>query len=160
MTFEKIELAGGRAVLYRGDSLELLKAGMLKCDALVSDPPYGIGFQRGDGGKKLSPGTVTYTGTIISDDQPFDPSPWTDYLTDKKTMVLFGADHYKTRLPEGGRFICWDKSVGQGGRRARQSNLNYRVNRNRSWTPSSVHFTACLARSGEYKWAHGRSLQR
>lgn len=29
MDFEKIELAGGRAVLYRGDSLALLKAGLL-----------------------------------------------------------------------------------------------------------------------------------
>jgi hypothetical protein len=31
-----------------------------------------------------------------------------------KPIVLFGADHYKCRLPEGGRFICWDKSCGQG----------------------------------------------
>ena len=45
MDFEKTELADGRAVLYRGDSLELLKAGLLKCDAIVSDPPYGIGYQ-------------------------------------------------------------------------------------------------------------------
>lgn len=56
MDFEKIELAHGRAVhgravLYRGDSLELLKAGLLKCDAIVTDPPYGIGYHHAGGGE-------------------------------------------------------------------------------------------------------------
>jgi site-specific DNA-methyltransferase (adenine-specific)/modification methylase len=112
MDFEKIELAGGRAVLYRGDSLELLEAGLLKCDAIVSDPPYGIGYQRGGeaGGGIKAP---RFAGKIIGDDAPFDPAPWLAHAGDK-AVVLFGADHYKTRLPEGGRFICWDKSCGQG----------------------------------------------
>lgn len=110
MDFEKIELAGGRAVLYRGDSLELLQAGRLKCDAIVSDPPYGIGFQRGGGRGVYAP---AYTGKIIGDDAPFDPAPWLEHAGNKP-VVLFGADHFKTRLPEGGRFICWDKSCGQG----------------------------------------------
>lgn len=64
-------------------------------------------------GAKLSDGTATYTGTIIGDDQPFDPSPWVKHGGDHP-IVLFGADHYKTSLPDGGRFICWDKSCGQG----------------------------------------------
>lgn len=46
MTFEKRILADGRATLYRGDSLELLHAGVFgKIGAIVSDPPYGIGYQ-------------------------------------------------------------------------------------------------------------------
>ena len=113
MDFEKIELAHGRAVLYRGDSLELLKAGLLKCDAIVTDPPYGIGYHHAGGGR----GQVcaqTYTGRIIGDDAPFDPAPWVAHAGDKAAMVFFGADHFKTRLPDGGRFICWDKSCGQG----------------------------------------------
>lgn len=111
MDFEKIELAGGRVVLYRGDSLELLAAGLLKCDAIVSDPPYGIGYRHGDGGAALAP---RFTGKIIGDDAPFDPAPWIAHAGKAKAVVLFGADHYKTRLPDGGRFICWDKSCGQG----------------------------------------------
>jgi site-specific DNA-methyltransferase (adenine-specific) len=46
MCYERVELAGGRAVLYRGDCLQLLEDGMLAgADAVVSDPPYGIGYQ-------------------------------------------------------------------------------------------------------------------
>ena len=112
MSVEKVELAGGRAVLYRGDSLALLNAGLLKCDAIVSDTPYGIGFQHsgmGMGGIKAT----SCADKIIGDDAPFDPAPWLAHAGDKP-VVLFGADHFKTRLPEGGRFICWDKSCGQG----------------------------------------------
>ena len=113
MDFEKIELAGGRAVLYRGDSLALLEAGLLKCDAIVSDPPYGIGFHHdGLGANGLS--APVYTGKIIGDEKPFDPGPWVRYAGDKKPVVLFGADHFKTRLPEGGRFICWTRVAGKG----------------------------------------------
>lgn len=110
MSFEKVELAGGRAVLYRGDSLELLQAGLLKCDAIVSDPPYGIGFQHSGRGMGLA---ARSDEKIIGDDAPFDPSPWLEHAGERP-IVLFGADHFKTRLPEGGRFICWDKSCGQG----------------------------------------------
>ncbi|MFW9594132.1 MAG: hypothetical protein ACMV1D_01370, partial [Macromonas sp.] len=50
MNFEKRILADGLATLYRGDSLELLRAGVFgKLGAIVSDPPYGIGFQHGGG---------------------------------------------------------------------------------------------------------------
>lgn len=105
-------LCDGRAVLYCGNSLELLAAGKLKCDAIVSDPPYGIGFHCGVGnGRGIA--APRNTGKIIGDDVPFDPSPWCKHAGDKP-IVLFGADHFKTRLPEGGRFICWDKSCGQG----------------------------------------------
>ena len=51
MTFEKRILADGRATLYRGDSLELLRAGVFgKLGAIVSDPPYGIRLQESRGG--------------------------------------------------------------------------------------------------------------
>lgn len=116
MGFEKVTLANGRAVLYRGDSLELLKAGLLKCDAIVSDPPYGIEFQHGGSGSGSGSGigAPVCTDKIIGDDVPFDPAPWIAHAGKDGAVVLFGADHFKTRLPDGGRFICWDKSCGQG----------------------------------------------
>lgn len=71
----------------------------------------GSGFSVAGGGRGI--GAPVYTGKIIGDDAPFDPAPWLEHAGDKP-VVLFGADHFKTRLPEGGRFICWDKSCGQG----------------------------------------------
>ena len=116
----------GDATLWHGDCLELLKHGILSAaDALISDPPYGIGFVH-SGNTENSPGTKRVQGVAVvgstkpihGDDKPFDPSPWIDlfhYPIDRnKPILLFGADNYLTRLPEGGRFVCWDKSCGQG----------------------------------------------
>lgn len=112
--FEKVII--GNATLYRGDCIELLKAGSFdNIDALISDPPYGIGYVHAGGGNRLG---RTNTKPIYGDDKPFDPSIWFEYFdfmsNNNKAILLFGADHYKTRLPEGGRFLCWDKSCGQG----------------------------------------------
>lgn len=41
VSFEKVEI--GNAVLYRGDCLEILPI-LPKVDAVVTDPPYGIGY--------------------------------------------------------------------------------------------------------------------
>lgn len=105
----------GNATLYRGDCEAMREAGLLKADALVSDPPYGIGYVHGGGGN----GVMGHQNLkpIHGDDQPFDPAPWLIPFSGEKSgaVALFGADHFKTLLPEGGRFMCWDKSCGQGG---------------------------------------------
>ena len=107
------------ATLYHGDCYALLEQGKLKANALVSDPPYGIAFQHSGNNNSCgldSPTSVienTSLKPIHGDDAPFDPMPWIDHAGDN-AIVLFGADHYKTRLPDGGRFMAWDKSCGQG----------------------------------------------
>lgn len=125
----KLTLCHGRVTLYRGDSLELLKAGVLKgFDAIVSDPPYGFGFQHGGGGVggnlSHAVGHQDNLEPIHGDDAPFDPRPWIDVAprTEKKTsafggdprIILWGADRYMQRLPEGGTLLAWDKHVGVG----------------------------------------------
>ena len=44
MSVEKVELAGGRAVLYRGDMFAAMPD-MPDVDALITDPPYCSGIE-------------------------------------------------------------------------------------------------------------------
>lgn len=124
MNFEKRII--GDCTLYCSDSLELLRAGVFgKLGAIVSDPPYGIGYQHGGGGDGIrnrdgSP-IPSKTCTIIGDDVPFDPMLWIDAapishgaVGNAPLVLLWGADHFKTRLPEGGTLLAWDKHLGIG----------------------------------------------
>ncbi len=108
----------GNATLYCGDCLEILPT-LKGIDAVVSDPPYGIGYVHGGGGRNKTLADGGYwladkrkhaNKPIIGDDQPFDPSPWVHF----EKVVLWGADRFKTRLPDAGQFIAWDKHVGVG----------------------------------------------
>jgi site-specific DNA-methyltransferase (adenine-specific) len=91
----------GAATLYLGNSLEMLPT-LPPFDAVITDPPYGINYRHGArfGGKLMG----TDGMAIVGDDQPFDPSPWLAY-----ECLFWGAEHFKARLPEGGRWLVWNK---------------------------------------------------
>ena len=104
----------GNATLYCGDCLDILP-GLKGIDAVVTDPPYGIGYVHGGGGRGIT--ANRNLNPIRGDDRPFDPAPILEL--DKSSnhivqIVLWGADHFKERLPKGGTFLCWDKSCGMG----------------------------------------------
>ena len=98
------QTADGAVQLWLGDALDILptlEPGSV--DAVVTDPPYGMG-NNGD--------TTRFTGgscgihrrgmgkvrpPIVGDDRPFDPSPWLDF----PRVVLWGSNHYGARLPVG-----------------------------------------------------------
>ena len=92
----------GDATLYLGDSLSLISE-FDQLWAVVSDPPYGISYKHGArrGGRKMG----TDGKAIVGDDRPFDPSPWLGF----REVLLWGAEHFKTRLPDGGRWLVWNK---------------------------------------------------
>lgn len=96
----------GDATLYCGDYRDILP--MLDVDAVVSDPPYGIGFAHGGGGGKLARSTVFAGVAIAGDDKPFDPSDFLRF----RTVVLWGANHYAERLPSSAGWLIWDKRDG------------------------------------------------
>lgn len=112
----------GGATLYHGDCLQLLAEGLLKCDAIVSDPPYGMGdHSHGGGGGGKS--AIRRTDKVIGDDVPFDPMPWVHVAPrgpelrggrEGKRIILFCADHFRQRLPEYGTLLAWDKHLGMG----------------------------------------------
>jgi len=69
--------------------------------ALITDPPYGIGYKP-DWNKW--DGSPTDFNPVIGDDEQFDPLPFLNY----PTVLLFGANYFSNRLPIGG-WLCWDK---------------------------------------------------
>lgn len=125
--FEKRVLADGRAIMYRGDCLELLRAGVFcKIGAIVSDPPYGIDYEKaGGGGHRLVELVETQRNSrqIHGDNAPFDPAPWVEAAPQnahmqtgepERRILLWGAEHYMQRLPTGGTMLAWDKHCGRG----------------------------------------------
>jgi site-specific DNA-methyltransferase (adenine-specific) len=100
MSFRKETLAEGVEV-YLGDCLEVLPT-LATGFAVVTDPPYGISYQHGArrGGKLLG----TDGKAIHGDDKPFDPTPWLAF-----ECLMWGAEHFKNRLPDGGRWLVWNK---------------------------------------------------
>lgn len=106
MTYRHEILAEG-VELYCGDCREILPT-LGKVDAVVTDPPYGIGFVHSGKGGKLARSTSFGGIAIIGDDQPFDPAP----LLAFDTVVLFGANHFADKLPSSSNWLVWDKRDG------------------------------------------------
>lgn len=111
---EKVTI--GNAELWHGDCREILP--LVQADACVTDPPYGIGYVHGGGGAaRVSLGMkrrgvlgVNANKPIHGDDKPFDPT----HLLNFPAVLMFGADHFRDKLPKGGTMIAWDKHIGIG----------------------------------------------
>jgi len=98
--------------LVEGDCLEVLpQLDAAEFDGVISDPPYGIGFIKGKSGGqgsyrgRVSAAEARHDQPIIGDDKPFDPAP----LIRFKNVLIWGANHYAKRLPDGGRWLAWNK---------------------------------------------------
>ena len=112
------EVTIGDCRLILGDCLEVLPL-LGKVDAVVTDPPYGMNWNtdssRFSGGHRdnvhrRQQGRSDW-GSVHNDDREFDPSPW---LTFPKS-VLWGANHFASRLPVGTMLVWLKKLDGAFG---------------------------------------------
>ena len=94
----------GDATLYLGDCLEIMPT-LGKVDAVVTDPPYGIGYKARKGDKRRVKGWIHEGKKIQGDDMPFNPSPLLKY----QQLILWGGNHFADKLPISGAWYIWDK---------------------------------------------------
>jgi DNA modification methylase len=98
----------GDCTLYLGRCEEILPT-LPKVDAVVSDPPYGIDYDPRRSERSASSGQRKKMKRVEGDDKPFDPAPLLDLAPH---FVLWGANHYASRLPDAGGWLVWDKREG------------------------------------------------
>lgn len=96
----------GAATLYLGDCREIAPT-LARPAAVISDPPYGIGYVLGaqpkNGAGKHS--RANSGQPVYGDAEPFYPAPWLALADD---VILWGANHFAARLPHG-RWLAWNK---------------------------------------------------
>lgn len=106
------EVTIGPCRLILGDALAVARELSDQWDALVADPPYGINFLHSGGGRgdPRIPKTRFHGEEfrVLGDNQPFDPRPLLE-LAGKRPVILWGGNHYASRLPDTGGWLAWQK---------------------------------------------------
>jgi site-specific DNA-methyltransferase (adenine-specific) len=91
----------GDAVLYLGDCLEILPT-LPKVDAVITDPPYGIGITRSN---RLAVSRGMGGGNW--DDAPPDPATLAAIVAKGAQAIVWGGNYFG--LPPARCVLVWDK---------------------------------------------------
>jgi DNA modification methylase len=104
----------GDATLYLGDCLEILPT-LPKVDAVITDPPYGIGK---DGQQQTTGGHGGRKGyDFMGWDSTRPPREVFDLMRDRSNVqIVWGGNYFADLLPPTMRWLVWDK-----GQRINQS---------------------------------------
>ena len=95
----------GDATLYLGDCLEILPT-LDKVDAVVTDPPYGIGEAAGKNKSRTNLATAIDYGFSDWDDKPVHEAiPL--ILKVAPEVIIFGGNFYE--VPPSSCWLVWDK---------------------------------------------------
>jgi DNA modification methylase len=108
----------GGIQIFLGDARDVLPT-LGTFDLVLTDPPYGIGIdtgnaQRGRGDRNNPRGAskAKNWAPIAGDDAPFDP---VTLLAVAPKAILWGANHYASRLPDLPCWLVWDRKCGRAG---------------------------------------------
>ena len=86
---------GLTATLYNTDCMELLP---LACDAVVTDPPYGIGEHGGACRTRGRPGYAKHANKGWDDETP-SKETFDAILRSSETVVIWGGNYFADKLP-------------------------------------------------------------
>jgi DNA modification methylase len=105
MSYEKVVI--GSATLYRGDCMEVLPT-LSNVDAVITDPPYGIGASAGTG--KYGRLKIEASSDLRWDDAPPPDELLALVCSKSARVILFGGNYFP--LPPSRNFLVWDKGAG------------------------------------------------
>ena len=105
---EKVTI--GNATLYLGDCREILPT-LPKVDAVITDPPYGIGEAAGKNASRGKLAVAKDFGNDSWDDEPISPDLIQMVRHAGKWTVIFGGNYYA--LPAARCWLVWDKENGE-----------------------------------------------
>jgi site-specific DNA-methyltransferase (adenine-specific) len=98
----------GDATLYLGDCRDILPT-LGPVAAVITDPPYGIDYDPTRSQSSAASGFRRKQTKIVGDAEAFDP---THLLGLADRAVIWGANHFASRLPDKGGWLVWDKRDG------------------------------------------------
>lgn len=87
------------------ENVERLMGGE-RADSCITDPPYGISYNPSGGDGVAKRGKYE---RVIGDEKDFDPISFLNF----EYVVLWGANHFSSKLPNSSGWICWQK-IGDG----------------------------------------------
>jgi len=96
----------GDATLILGDCRDVLPT-LPKADAVVTDPPYGIGEAAGANKSRSKIAVAKDYGNAAWDDQPIDADLLRLVMLSGRWNVIFGGNYYS--LPPTRCWLVWDK---------------------------------------------------
>jgi site-specific DNA-methyltransferase (adenine-specific)/modification methylase len=99
----------GDATLYSGDCREILPT-LGRVDAVVTDPPYGIGEAAGKNASRSNIAVAKDYGDVKWDDQPIDAHLLGLVRAAARYQIIFGGNYYD--VPPASCWLVWDKLNG------------------------------------------------
>lgn len=100
---------GNNVTLYCGDCMDVLPT-LQKADAVVTDPPYGIGEAAGANKSRSKLAKARDYGNDEWDNAPISAELLQLVLDAGKSLVIFGGNYYA--LPPARCWLVWDKQNG------------------------------------------------